>query len=53
MQRLMKYASMKKPANFASVLFIAAALGLWSCQQSTAGERLASLLERAIASAVQ
>jgi hypothetical protein len=33
-----------KSVNFASVLFIAAALGLWSCQQSAAGEKVASAL---------
>lgn len=34
---------MKKPVNFASVLFIAAALGLWAWQQAPAADRLASL----------
>jgi len=36
-------ASMKS-VNFASVLFIAAALGLWACQHSVAGEKVASVL---------
>lgn len=35
---------MKKPVNFASVLFIAAALGLWASQQAPAADRVASLL---------
>jgi hypothetical protein len=44
---------MKKPANFASVLFIAAALGLWACQHSVPNEKLASLLAQSITSAVR
>jgi len=44
---------MKKPANFASVLFIAAALGLWACQQSAPNEKPASLLAQPIASAAR
>lgn len=44
---------MKKPANFASVLFIAAALGLWACQQSVPNEKLASLLAQSITSAAR
>lgn len=32
---------MKKPVNFASVLFIAAALGLWAWQQAPAADKLA------------
>jgi hypothetical protein len=38
---------MKKPVNFASVLFIAAALGLWAWQQVPAADRIASLLPAA------
>jgi hypothetical protein len=38
---------MKKPVNFASVLFIAAALGLWAWQQVPAADRVASLLPAA------
>lgn len=34
---------MKKPVNFASVLFIAAALGLWAWQQAPAADKLASV----------
>jgi hypothetical protein len=34
---------MKKPVNFASVLFIAAALGLWAWQQAPAADRVAAL----------
>jgi hypothetical protein len=34
---------MKKPVNFASVLFIAAALGLWAWQQAPAADRMASV----------
>jgi hypothetical protein len=33
---------MKKPVNFASVLFIAAALGLWAWQQAPAAAPAAS-----------
>lgn len=35
---------MKKPVNFASVLFIAAALGLWAWQQAPAADRAATLV---------
>jgi hypothetical protein len=35
-----------KSINFASVLFIAAALGLWACQQPVPGEKLASVLQQ-------
>ena len=42
---------MKKPVNFASVLFIAAALGLWVCQQGGAAERLSSALDNSVAQA--
>jgi hypothetical protein len=38
---------MKKPVNFASVLFIASALGLWAWQQVPAADRVASLLPAA------
>lgn len=31
---------MKKPLNFASVLFIAAALGLWAWQQAPAADKV-------------
>jgi hypothetical protein len=34
-----------KSINFASVLFIAAALGLWACQQPAPGEKLVSVLQ--------
>jgi hypothetical protein len=40
---------MKKPVNFASILFVAAALGLWTWQQAPAADRLASLLSPATA----
>ena len=40
---------MKKPVNFASILFIAAALGLWTWQQAPAADRLASLFPPAAA----
>jgi hypothetical protein len=33
---------MRKPVNFASVLFIAAALGLWAWQRAPAAEGLGS-----------
>jgi hypothetical protein len=33
-----------KAVNFASVLFIAAALGLWACQHPAPAEKLASAL---------
>lgn len=33
---------MKKPVNFASVLFIAAALGLWAWQQAPAASATAA-----------
>jgi len=38
-----------KSVNFASVLFIAAALGLWACQQSGAAERLSGALDSSVA----
>jgi glycine/D-amino acid oxidase-like deaminating enzyme len=38
---------MKKPVNFASVLFIAAALGLWAWQQAPAAAKVAAALEPA------
>jgi hypothetical protein len=37
-----------KPVHFASVLFIAAALGLWACQHSVPGENVASALSKTI-----
>jgi hypothetical protein len=40
---------MKKPVNFASILFIAAALGLWAAQQAPAADRPASLFPPAAA----
>jgi hypothetical protein len=39
---------MKKPVNFASVLFVAAALGLWAWHQVPAAERVALLLPAAV-----
>jgi hypothetical protein len=38
---------MKKPVNFASVLFVAAALGLWAWHQAPAADRAASLFPAA------
>jgi hypothetical protein len=38
-----------KSVNFASVLFIAAALGLWACQHSVPAEKVASALTRTMA----
>ena len=35
-----------KSVNFASVLFIAAALGLWSCQHSVPAEKVAAAFTR-------
>jgi hypothetical protein len=43
---------MKKPVNFASVLFIAAALGLWAWQQAPASATSASSLASAAAHTV-
>jgi hypothetical protein len=37
-----------KSVNFASVLFIAAALGLWACQQSGPAEKLARALDYSV-----
>jgi hypothetical protein len=37
-----------KSVNFASVLFIAAALGLWACQHSAPGEKVASTLTHGV-----
>jgi hypothetical protein len=31
-----------KPVNFASVLFIAAALGLWACQHTASADKAGS-----------
>jgi hypothetical protein len=39
-----------KSVNFASVLFIAAALGLWVSQHAVSGERAASVLDHHVAS---
>jgi hypothetical protein len=38
--------------NFASVLFIAAALGLWACQQPAAGDKFASVLQHSVGKAI-
>jgi hypothetical protein len=38
-----------KSVNFASVLFIAAALGLWACQHSVPAEKVATALTRTMA----
>jgi hypothetical protein len=38
-----------KSVNFASVLFIAAALGLWACQHPVPGDKVASALTRSVA----
>lgn len=38
---------MRKPVNFASVLFIAAALGLWAWQQAPAAAKVAATFEPA------
>ena len=38
---------MKKPVNFASVLFVAAALGLWAWHQAPAADRAASFFPAA------
>jgi hypothetical protein len=46
--RLIEWVAMKS-VNFASVLFIAAALGLWACQQSGAAERLSEALDHSVA----
>jgi hypothetical protein len=40
---------MKKPVNFASILLIAAALGLWAAQQAPAADRPSSLFPYAVA----
>ena len=37
-----------KPVNFASVLFIAAALGLWACQHTASAEKVAGFRVTAI-----
>jgi hypothetical protein len=37
-----------KSVNFASVLFIAAALGLWACQRTVPADRVASVLTEAM-----
>jgi hypothetical protein len=38
-----------KSVNFASVLFVAAALGLWACQHTVPAEKVASALTRTMA----
>ncbi|HZT62668.1 MAG TPA: hypothetical protein VFA36_06000 [Burkholderiales bacterium] len=38
-----------KSVNFASVLFIAAALGLWACQHPVPAEKVASVLTSTMA----
>jgi hypothetical protein len=38
-----------KSVNFASLLFIAAALGLWVCQQAVPADKLASVLDYSVA----
>jgi hypothetical protein len=38
-----------KSVNFASVLFIAAALGLWACQHPAPADKTASALTSAMA----
>jgi len=38
-----------KSVNFASVLFIAAALGLWACQHPVPGEKVAAALTSTMA----
>jgi len=38
-----------KSMNFASVLFIAAALGLWACQQTGAADQMAGALDHIVA----
>jgi hypothetical protein len=38
-----------KSVHFASVLFVAAALGLWACQHSAAGEKAAGAVARTLA----
>jgi hypothetical protein len=38
-----------KSLNFASVLLIAAALGLWVSQHAVSGERVASVLDYSVA----
>jgi len=41
-----------KSVNFASVLFIAAALGLWACQQTVPGDKVASILDYGVGKTV-
>lgn len=43
---------MKKPANLASMLFVAAAIGVWACQRAAQNGRLAELLAQAITGAI-
>ena len=49
--RLIQWGTMKS-VNFASVLFVAAALGLWAWHQVPAAERVALLLPAAVQPAV-
>jgi hypothetical protein len=41
-----------KSVNFASVLFIAAALGLWACQQSGPADKVASILDHSVSKTI-
>ena len=47
MRRLIEWAPMKS-VHFASVLFIAAALGLWACQHPVPGDKVASAFTRTL-----
>jgi hypothetical protein len=47
MRRLVEWAPMKS-VHFASVLFIAAALGLWACQHPVPAEKVASAFTRTL-----
>jgi len=38
-----------KSVNFASILFIAAAVGLWACQHQVPAEKVAAALTRTMA----
>jgi hypothetical protein len=41
--------TLMKSVNFASVLFIAAALGLWACQHTGPADKVASVLQHSVA----
>jgi hypothetical protein len=41
-----------KSVNFASVLFLAAALGLWACQHSVPGDKVAAAFESGVTKTV-